>query len=366
MKEHHTKKKTKKELTDIAVKAWETRKKNLAQKKKEQDAQPKTEAKSATPTSDSPKEQKGDDLDLGEYKFKVSVIQPPIDKPIHYDVDKNLGFVERMINNNKSCVFLFQGEAGTGKTNCINFLQWKYKKPIVRVNVTVNTEAQELKGKYLIQPTQDNKIVTEWMDGLITTALRSKAWLQIEEVNFMRKEHQSIFYSLFDTRKELILEQKGGERVSNPELVAFLTMNPLTQLGLGLIPALNSRIDAIFEFSYLTISKQKELLTKRYNFPEERAEQVSKIFHLVRKRYENIHLSSREAENWVKLMKNNGGFITDKKEVLRAFYHTVALKVTDDEIIRKGLMSVAEAIITGKVIDDLDIKEDEKEDDDDA
>lgn len=287
-------------------------------------------------------------VDAGEYTFSVTTIKPPTEKPLHYDVDSNLPLLCRMIDNQPSMTVLFKGEPGTGKTNLITYLQWKYQKEIIRINVTVNTEAQELKGKYVICDDGRGNIVTKWMDGLVTSALRQNAWLQIEEVNFMRREHQSIFYSLLDQRHEIILEQRAGERVTNEKLVTFLTMNPLAILK-PLIPALKSRIDLEFEFSHLTRKRQAMVLTKKYDFPQERALQIATILVLLRKKYEKLPLSSREAEAWVKALKTKNSWIQDKVQVLKAFNHAVAMKVTEDQIVRAGLISVAEAIIEGKV-----------------
>jgi hypothetical protein len=61
-------------------------------------------------------------------------------------------------------------------------------------------------------------------------------------------------------------------------------------------------------------------------------------------------VSSREAESWVRILKIKGdGYITDKADVLSAFKHALAFKLTDDEVIRNGLVSVAEAVMEGKI-----------------
>jgi len=297
-----------------------------------------------------------------DYGFRVSVIEPPEEKPLFFDVDRNLKTVCRGLDNNDTIVYLFKGEAGTGKTTLIRFLQWKYKKPVIRVNVTVNTEAQELKGKYVIRRDKNGQVLTEWVDGLITTALRHDCWLQIEEVNFMQREHQSIFYSLFDERREIVLEDKGGEIIRNPKLVAFLTMNPLSFIK-PLIPALKSRTNAVFQFSHLKEARQKSILIKKHEVPEELAGQIAKTTALIRKRYERLPVSSREAESWAMLLKiKDNGYITDKNTVLNAFKHTVALKITDDEVIRTSLVSVAEAVMSGEVGYDAILKGEEADD----
>jgi len=281
--------------------------------------------------------------------IKVSIIEPPKDKPLFYDIDNNAKEIQRIIGNNESFTFLFKGEAGTGKTTFIKHLQHKFSKPIVRVNVTVNTEAQELKGKYVIRRDGNGQVITEWIDGLVTTALRNDCWLQIEEVNFMQREHQSIFYSLLDERKEIILEDKDGEIVSNRNLIVFLTMNPLAFLK-PLLPALKSRIDAEYTFTHPKEAKQRDILMKKHGVPKELAEQVSKTIGLIRKQYERLQVSSREAESWVKILKIKGdGYINEKSDVLSAFKHALAFKLTDDEVIRNGLVSVAEAVMEGKL-----------------
>jgi MoxR-like ATPase len=280
---------------------------------------------------------------------QVSVLEPPKEKPLFFDVDKNTSEVERVLKNNNSFTFLFKGEAGTGKTTFIKYLQWKFKKPIVRVNVTVNTEAQELKGKYIIRRDGNGQIITEWVDGLVTTALKNDCWLQIEEVNFMQREHQSIFYSLLDERKEIILEDRDGQRISNPNLVVFLTMNPLAFLK-PLLSALKSRVDGEYFFSHPNASRQRDILIKKHGVPEKLAEQVAKTIELIRKQYDRLQVSSREAESWVRILKIKGdGYITDKADVLSAFKHALAFKLTDDEVIRNGLVSVAEAVMEGKI-----------------
>jgi len=307
------------------------------------------------------------ELEVGDVKYKACYIEPPIEKPLFYDVDRNLSTIERILENNDTTALLFKGEAGTGKTTLIKYLQWKYKKPVIRINVTVNTEAQDLKGKYVIRRDEKGQIITEWVDGLITTALRNDCWLQIEEVNFMQREHQSIFYSLLDERREIVLEDKGGEIVRNPNLVVFLTMNPLAFIK-PLIPALKSRIDAEFYFSHPKEIRQKMILMKKHDVPEKLAEQIAKTIGLIRERYEKLQISSREAESWVKLLKiKNNGYIQEKAIVLTSFKHSIALKLSDDETVRSGLMAVAEAVMEGKLgYEEIlkESKEEEKESED--
>jgi MoxR-like ATPase len=317
-------------------------------KKVNQQIQPQTQVAVQQPQQPSPIVQQTE-LEVGDVKYKACYIEPPTEKPLFYDVDRNLTTIERILENNDTTALLFKGEAGTGKTTLIKYLQWKYKKPIIRINVTINTEAQELKGKYIIRRDDKGEIITEWVDGLITTALKNDYWLQIEEVNFMQREHQSIFYSLLDERREIILEDKGGEVVKNPNLVVFLTMNPLAFIK-PLIPALKSRIDAEFYFSHPKEVRQKMILMKKHDVPEKLAEQISKTICLIRQRYEKLQISSREAESWVKLLKiKSDGYIQEKATVLTSFKHSIALKLSDDETVRSGLMSVAEAVMEGKL-----------------
>ncbi len=351
--------------SEASKKAWETiRRKKMLEARGEQD-----QAQNQIAQTQLKEEQKQEVLEskveADGITLRSCLIQPPSSAPIFYDIDGNAKFLERVLKNNKSLVILFRGEPSTGKTKLIQYLQYKFKKPVIRINVTVNTEVSDLKGKWILKRS-NGKVITEWVDGLITTALKTGAWLQIEEVNFMRREHQSIFYSLFDERREIILENKDGERITNPNLVAFLTMNPSAFLR-PLIPALKSRIDLVCEFSHLDVKRQAKLLIEKYECPEDLAKQISEVIDLLRKKYEGeIDFGSRDAENWCKMLRANGTWERRKNFILRAFMHTVALKHTNDKIITSSMKNVAEAVITGKIGYEEMVKEiEEKKGEDD-
>jgi MoxR-like ATPase len=138
-------------------------------------------------------------------------------------------------------------------------------------------------------------------------------------------------------------------------------MNPLAFLK-PLLPALKSRIDAEYFFSHPKVARQRDILIKKHGVPEKLAEQVAKTIELIRKQYDRLQVSSREAESWVRILKiKNDGYISEKADVLSAFKHAVAFKLTDDEVIRNGLVSVAEAVMEGKLGYDTILEGDEKD-----
>ena len=99
-----------------------------------------------------------------------------------------------------------RGATGTGKTYLIKELAKALGKKVIVLNMTAHTVTDEVKGKYVVE---GNSVT--WVDGAATEAMKQGYWLIVEEANYMNEELASVFYSIMDDRREIILDEHNKE-----------------------------------------------------------------------------------------------------------------------------------------------------------
>lgn len=117
---------------------------------------------------------------------------------------------------------LLSGPTGSGKTTLPRFFASKHHLPYRRVSLNGGTTPEDLIGHYILKDG-----VTEWVDGILTQAVR-KGWiLVVDEPNFAPPEVLSVLNSLLDDERILVLPQKDGEVIKpHPNFRLISTMNP--------------------------------------------------------------------------------------------------------------------------------------------
>lgn len=145
---------------------------------------------------------------------------------------------------------LIVGETGCGKTHLVRELAFKNKVAYMRVNLNGATTPEDLVGQWIpnANTNVDSKYV--WEDGVLTKFMRFGGVFVVDEINMAPADILSLFHSITDDERRLVLTQKDGEVIhSHPDFYLVATMNVDYEGTKPLNLALKDRF-RIFELDY--------------------------------------------------------------------------------------------------------------------
>ena len=128
--------------------------------------------------------------------------------------------------------FMLGGPTGCGKTT---LAEWKAAEkgwPVVTLQMTYDMSPASLLGKATVRSGDDGGTETVWNDGPLTKALLASregpVVLIVDEANRARPEVHSTLMSALDSRCEVTLDQRGGEKIRGvrQNLIVVSTINP--------------------------------------------------------------------------------------------------------------------------------------------
>src|SRR3990167_10739329 len=187
---------------------------------------------------------------------RAHAFTPPAHDFILDSNSENLEAVFYAISQNKPCLLV--GETGTGKTSLIRYLASISNQPYRRINLNVQTNTDDLLGKWVVKSGS-----MEWIDGVLIEALKHGYWLVLDELNSALPEVLFLLQSLLDDDKFIVLTEKNGEIIrphSNFRL--FATMNPAgNYTGTNdLNRALLSRFPVVVKYDYIALKLETDIL----------------------------------------------------------------------------------------------------------
>lgn len=191
---------------------------------------------------------------------------------LEYESDLKNGFVDEqgILPKLHTCVSLgfntaFRGPTGCGKTYLVQELAKQYNKKLSILNMTVDTEIEEIKGRMVpIYDESAKELAFKWVNGILVESMLKGDWLVIEEANFMNEELASVFYSVMDHRRSIQLDEHKNELIkAHEEFRLFLTMNWGYKGTTMPNDAIRNRVDAWFDLGYLSPEGESNLLVER-------------------------------------------------------------------------------------------------------
>ncbi|MEZ5170049.1 MAG: CbbQ/NirQ/NorQ/GpvN family protein [Acidimicrobiia bacterium] len=99
---------------------------------------------------------------------------------------------------------LLKGPTGCGKTRFIEAMAHDVGRPLITVACHEDLTAADLVGRFLLKGGD-----TEWVDGPLTTAVRSGSICYLDEIVEARQDTTVVLHPLADHRRELPLERRG-------------------------------------------------------------------------------------------------------------------------------------------------------------
>lgn len=143
---------------------------------------------------------------------------------------------------------LLEGPTAAGKTSGVLFLAALLGQPVVRVNLSGQTDTGELIGRYAPSPAG-----WAWQEGVIPSAMRHGWWVVLDELNLAEPAIVERLNPVLERVPALVLTEGDGTRFGPgglpvaPGFHVFATMNPADGAYAGrngLSPALRDRFTA--------------------------------------------------------------------------------------------------------------------------
>ena len=118
---------------------------------------------------------------------------------------------------------LLEGPTGCAKTSAVLAYAAERKVPFYAIPSNIGIEPSQLFGKFV--PSPDGSF--EWVDGPVTSIIRTGGVLLINEVNFMPDRVATVLFGLLDRRREITLLDHHAEVIrAADDLLIVADMNP--------------------------------------------------------------------------------------------------------------------------------------------
>jgi len=163
--------------------------------------------------------------------------------------------LQKLYENKK--FVLIEGETGCGKSHLARELAYSNKVPYMRVNLNGATVPEDLIGQWI--PNANPKINAKyvWKDGTLTMFMRYGGVFVVDEINMAPADILSLFHSITDDERRLVLTNKDGEVIhAHKNFYLIATMNRGYEGTKPLNLALKDRF-RIFEMSYNETTEKK-------------------------------------------------------------------------------------------------------------
>lgn len=177
------------------------------------------------------------------------------EEPFYLPLGGETGLFESAYENR--IPLLLKGPTGCGKTRFMQYMAWKLRHPLITVSCHDDLTASDLVGRYLVQGGD-----TVWVDGPLTSAVRSGGFCYLDEIVEARKDTTVIIHPLADDRRLLPIEKRGEVLKAGPEFLLAISYNPGYQSVLkDLKQSTRQRFLAI-EFSYPSKEAEIEIVSR--------------------------------------------------------------------------------------------------------
>ena len=172
---------------------------------------------------------------------------------------------------------LLKGPTGSGKSRFVEYMASVLNRELITVSCHEETSSTDLTGRFIIKGAE-----TVWLDGPLTSAVKSGAILYLDEIAEARPDVIVAIHSLTDHRRELYIDKLGKTFKAHEDFILVASFNPGYQRGYKeMKPSTRQRFTAI-TFNYPPAKIEAEILINETGVNEDNAQKLVKIAEKIR------------------------------------------------------------------------------------
>jgi nitric oxide reductase NorQ protein len=240
---------------------------------------------------------------------------------------------------------LLKGPTGCGKTRFLEAMAWRLDRRRSGTGGTVDLTtiachedltASDLVGRYLLSPEG-----TAWVDGPLTTAVRSGGICYLDEVVEARKDTIVVIHALTDHRRMLPITKLGSTVPAHADFLLVVSYNPGYQSTLkDLKPSTRQRFVAI-DFGYPSEEAEAQIVAAESGLEAETSAQLAALAARLR----ILASDSRMEGPSTRLLIYAAGLIRQGIDPHRACEQAICRTVTDDPALQEAITEVTTAVL---------------------
>ncbi|MCC6501676.1 MAG: CbbQ/NirQ/NorQ/GpvN family protein [Deltaproteobacteria bacterium] len=229
---------------------------------------------------------------------------------------------------------LLKGPTGCGKTRFVSHMAWRLGLPVHTVACHDDLTSSDLVGRYLIKGRE-----TVWLDGPLTSAVRSGGICYLDEVVEARKDTTVILHPLSDDRRVLSVEKTGEELKAPDNFMLVISYNPGYQHILkDLKPSTRQRFISL-EFDYPSEEMEAEIVASESSLDSATATKLVRAGRRMRKLID----SGLESPPGTRLLVHAATLMKEGLEAQEACEAAIIRPVTDDIELHKAMIDILKA-----------------------
>ena len=231
---------------------------------------------------------------------------------------------------------LLKGPTGTGKTRFVEHMSFVLGKPHITISCHEETSATDLIGRFIIKGSE-----TVWLDGPLTTAVKTGAIIYLDEVAEARPDVIVAIHSLTDYRRMHFIDKLNEHIQAHADFMLVASFNPGYQRGFKeLKPSTRQRFVAI-PFHYPKKEAEIQILMNESGVSHDVAEKLVKIGQKIRN-LEEVGLAETVS---TRLLVDAAKLIHSGLPKRLAVRSAVIEPLSDDEQVLEALSDLSTLII---------------------
>jgi MoxR-like ATPase len=192
------------------------------------------------------------------------------------------------------------GPRGCGKSTAIRQLAGEMTRPTVTLQCAANMQIDSLLGSWTSEAG-----TLRFVDGPLTQAVRTGAWLIAEEANVIHPGVWSVVNTLTDQTGEGLRLPSGEVVAQSPDFRLVLVYNEGYAGTREVNAALKDRLMPIY-CGYLSRAEETQLLASKTGADLAECERVRDVADMIRAANLRFDLSPRSLVRWIRLVREAG------------------------------------------------------------